>query len=91
MGARSGDRRLEESTESVPLFATLLHTCMARGFLGGSRAQLRELVRFIDEKGIKPAIDDVVFELAEAKDAYRRLKEKRHFSKVVIRIDHPVA
>ncbi|KAK6065526.1 alcohol dehydrogenase [Seiridium cupressi] len=78
----------EATSESVPLFAALFHTCIVRGLLGGSRGQLRELVRFIDEKGIKPALDDVVFELSEAKDAYRRLKEKKHFSKVVLRIEH---
>ena len=80
-----------EDTQPVPMFAALLHTCIARGLLGGSRAQFRELVSYIDEKGIKPVVDDVVFEMAEAKDAYRRLNEKRHFAKVVIRIDHPVA
>ncbi|KAH6880379.1 hypothetical protein B0T10DRAFT_581660 [Thelonectria olida] len=77
-----------EDVEPVPLFAALFHTCIVRGLLGGSRGQFCELVRFIDEKGIKPAIDDVVFELKDAKDAYRRLQEKKHFSKVVIRIDH---
>ncbi|KAK6208428.1 hypothetical protein LQW54_006773 [Pestalotiopsis sp. IQ-011] len=75
--------------DMVPLFAALFHTCVVRGLLGGNRTQLRDVVRFIDEKKIKPVVDDVVFELAEAKDAYRRLKEKKHFSKVVIRIDHP--
>ncbi|WAO87379.1 PKS-ER domain-containing protein [Fusarium falciforme] len=74
--------------EAVPMFAALLHTCIARGILGGSRNQFKELVSFIDEKKIKPVIDDVVFELAEVKDAYRRLKEKKHFAKVVIRVDH---
>lgn len=74
--------------EMVPMFAALLSTCIARGILGGSRNQFNELVRFIDEKKITPVIDDVVFELAEVKDAYRRLKEKKHFAKVVIRIDH---
>lgn len=73
---------------SVPMFAALLSTCVVRGILGGSRAQYRKLVSFIDENGVKPAVDDVIFELTEAKDAYRRLKEKKHFSKVVIRIDH---
>ena len=48
-------------------------------------------MRYIGEKGIQPAVDDVVFELAETKDAYRRLKKKKHFSKVVIWIDHPDA
>ncbi|KAK3334052.1 putative alcohol dehydrogenase [Cercophora scortea] len=73
----------------VPLFAAFMHTCVVRGVLCGSRAQLKQLVRYIDEKGIQPAVDDVVFELAEAKDAYRRLNEKRHIAKVVIRVDHP--
>ncbi|KAI1362983.1 putative alcohol dehydrogenase [Xylaria arbuscula] len=78
----------DSKAEPVPLFTALLHTCIIRGVFGGTRAQFFELVKYIDEKGIKPAIDDVVFELAGAKDAYRRLSEKNHFSKVMIRIDH---
>ncbi|SPO01886.1 related to alcohol dehydrogenase [Cephalotrichum gorgonifer] len=78
----------DAAAASVPLFAVLLSTCIVRGFLGSSRSQLREVARYIDEKNIKPAVDDVVFELAEAKDAYRRLEEKKHFAKVVIRVDH---
>ena len=77
-----------ENVEAVPLFAALMYTCIVRGFLGGTYNQLKELVQYIDEKKIKPAVDDVVFELADAKDAYRRFKEKKHFSKVVIRVDH---
>ncbi|KAL2812951.1 NAD(P)-binding protein [Aspergillus granulosus] len=78
-----------EDAAPVPVFSALVHTCVIRGLLAGSRNQLRDVVRFIDEKKIVPAIDDVVFELAEAKSAYRHLKEKKHFAKVVIRIDHP--
>ncbi|ROT39584.1 putative alcohol dehydrogenase [Sodiomyces alkalinus F11] len=72
--------------EPVPLLGALLHACTARGLLLGSRRQFEDMVRFVDEKGIVPAIDDVVFELHEAKEAYKRLQEKRHFSKVVIRV-----
>ncbi|GAM33744.1 hypothetical protein TCE0_013f00869 [Talaromyces pinophilus] len=75
------------TADNVPMYMALLHTCIVRGFLGGNRSQLKEVIRFIDEKKISPAVDDVVFELAEAKDAYRRLKEKKHFAKVLIRID----
>ncbi|KAJ5685572.1 hypothetical protein N7536_008191 [Penicillium majusculum] len=77
----------ESSVDAVPIFAALLHTCIVRGILAASRNQFRELVRFIDEHEIVPAGDDVVFELAEAKSAYRRLKEKKHFAKVLIKID----
>lgn len=77
-------------TQPVLLFEAFMHTCWVRGILLGSRNQLKQVVRYIDEKGIQPAVDDIVFELAEAKDAYRRLVEKKHFSKVIIRVDHPV-
>lgn len=77
--------------EPVPLLSALAHACIVRGLLLGSRSQLQEMVKFIDEKGIVPAIDDVVFELAQVKQAYRRLQEQKHFSKVVIRIDHSAA
>ncbi|KAK2052143.1 NAD(P)-binding protein [Colletotrichum caudatum] len=74
--------------EPVPMLAALGRPCIVRGVLLGSRSQFREMVRFVDDKNIKPAIDDVVFELSEVKDAYSRLKAKKHFSKVVIKIDH---
>ncbi|RDW76865.1 zinc-dependent alcohol dehydrogenase family protein [Aspergillus mulundensis] len=78
------------TAEVVPLFAAMMHSCIVRGILAGTRNQFRELVRFVDERGVVPVVDDVVFELEEAKDAYRWLKEKRHFAKVVMRIEHEV-
>ncbi|KAJ5827157.1 Polyketide synthase enoylreductase [Penicillium robsamsonii] len=77
----------ESTVDDVFMFAALLHTCIVRGILAGSRNQFRELVRFIDDHKIVPAVDDVVFELTEAKSAYRRLAEKKHFAKVLIKID----
>ncbi|KAI9159164.1 putative zinc-containing alcohol dehydrogenase [Paramyrothecium foliicola] len=74
--------------QPVPLFSAFMHSCIVRVILGGTRSQLRELAKFVDEKCLKPAVDDVVFELEDAKSAYRRLKEKMHFSKVVIEIRH---
>lgn len=77
----------DPDAQPVPAFSALLRTCIIRGILGGSRSDLKAVAEFIDDNGIRPAVDDVVFELAEAKDAYRRLKEKKHFAKVLIRID----
>lgn len=74
--------------QPVPMFGALMHTCIVRGLLAGSRSQFRDMVRYIDEKGIVPAVDDVTFELADAKEAYRRLEGKKHFAKVVLRVDH---
>lgn len=76
------------NTEAVPLFSVFFHSCIVRGIIAGSRMHLKEVVRFVEEKNIKPAIDDAQFELAQAKDAYRRLADKKHFCKVVIRMDH---
>lgn len=72
----------------VPLFDAFMHTCIVRAILAGTRNQAKALTRWIEDKGVVPVVDDVIFELSEAKDAYRRLKEKKHFAKVVIRIDH---
>ncbi|KAF7590912.1 hypothetical protein BBP40_002218 [Aspergillus hancockii] len=80
-----------QSTEPVPLLEALLHTCVVRGILAGSRNQFQDVIRFIDEKRIVPAIDDVVFELSEVKGAYRRLQAMEHFSKVMIRVHHAEA
>ncbi|KAK1983993.1 hypothetical protein LZ30DRAFT_587229 [Colletotrichum cereale] len=74
--------------EPVPMLSALGRPCIVRGILLGSRSQFREMLRFIEEKSVKPAVDDVAFELSEVKDAYARLKAKKHFSKVVIKIEH---
>ncbi|KAF4454932.1 hypothetical protein F53441_2641 [Fusarium austroafricanum] len=77
-----------QDAEVVPMLAALMFTCNLRGFLMGSQDQYKELVQYIDKKKLKPVFNDTVFELADAKDAYRMLKEQKHFAKVVVRIDH---
>jgi NADPH:quinone reductase-like Zn-dependent oxidoreductase len=44
------------------------------------------LVTFIEEKDVKPVIDQRVFGLGDLKDALVYLEDQRHFSKVVIKI-----
>lgn len=58
-----------------------------RGILTGGRQMFRDMVNFIEEKKLKPALDDVAFDLRDAKKAYERLEGKKHFSKVVIKMD----
>lgn len=72
----------------VPMMGALAHACTVRGLLLGSRRQFQDMVRFVDEKRVVPALDDVVFGLHEVKEAYKRLQEQKHFSKVVIKINH---
>jgi D-arabinose 1-dehydrogenase-like Zn-dependent alcohol dehydrogenase len=71
----------------VDILGALWHVCLVRGILLGSRDMLRDMVRFVDEKKIQIAMDDVQFKLEDAKSAYERLKAQKHFSKVVINID----
>ncbi|KAK4202018.1 putative alcohol dehydrogenase [Triangularia verruculosa] len=72
---------------SVPMMSALWTPCIVRGIFLGSRKQYRDLVKFIEEKGIVPVLDDVVFSLDQVKEAYKRLEEQKHFSKIAIKID----
>ena len=77
---------LRGSGQPVPLLIALMYPCVVRGVLAGSRTQLKDLVKFVDEKKIVPALDDVVYDLKDAKKAYQRLDATKHFSKVAIKI-----
>lgn len=56
-----------------------------KGILNGPRDRLEEMVRFYQEKGIKPVVDRV-FKFEEGKDALQYLYSGGHFGKVVIRV-----
>ncbi|KAL5043595.1 hypothetical protein BDW71DRAFT_210111 [Aspergillus fruticulosus] len=53
----------------------------------GTREQFKEMNAIIDEKGIKPVVDDRVFGFAEVKETYEYLEQQRHFLKVVIDVE----
>lgn len=68
------------------VMGALWHLCMFRGVLLGSRAMLRDMVQWFHDKGVRPAVDKIAFELKDADKAYERLEKQEHFSKVVITI-----
>jgi NADPH:quinone reductase-like Zn-dependent oxidoreductase len=76
----------EADAEPTPMMAVLFVACVVRGILLGSRAMMRSMVKFVEDNKIKLALDDEVFALADLKDAFKRLEEQKHFSKVVIQI-----
>lgn len=81
---------LGKTDKNESIMSLLGNICIARGILLGSRAMMRDMIAFIEKHGIKPALDDKVFSLEEAKLAYKRLEAQQHFSKVVIRMgDRP--
>ncbi|PYH48796.1 zinc-dependent alcohol dehydrogenase family protein [Aspergillus saccharolyticus JOP 1030-1] len=65
----------------------LMNLCTVRGVLLGTRRQFEEMNRFIEEHGIRPAIDERVFGFAEVREAYEYMEEQKHFSKVCVRVE----
>ena len=49
----------------------LTNVCIVRGGLVGSRQQFEDMNRAVDANEIKPVVDDKVFKLEEAKEAYQ--------------------
>lgn len=61
--------------------------CTVRSILVGSRDVMEEMCRVVQEKGIKPVVDERVFEMGNVREAYEYVEKQGHFGKVVVRID----
>lgn len=68
------------------IMSAMWRHCIVRGIILGSREMFLEMVKFMEEADVKPAIDDVSFYLKDAKAAYERLERQEHFSKVIIKM-----
>ncbi|KAK5115596.1 hypothetical protein LTR85_009767 [Meristemomyces frigidus] len=74
--------------EKQPSFMDCLsNICTVRGVLVGSRMQFEEMNRAIEANNIKPVIDEKVFKLEEAKEAYQYMWDQKHFGKLCISIE----
>ena len=70
-------------TKDMPSFLEVLqHCCVVRGALVGSRVLFEDMNRAIDATGIRPVVDEKVFELAELKEAYQYMVSSRCFSEL---------
>jgi NADPH:quinone reductase-like Zn-dependent oxidoreductase len=65
---------------------TLKRNVTLKGLLNGPRERLEEMLRFYDEKKIKPVVDKV-FAFEESKEALEYLFKGGHLGKVVIKVD----
>lgn len=74
----------EEAREVPSLLQAWLSCITVRGIAVGSRAQLENLVAFVESSGLKPVVADRVFGLTEVKAAYEFLSEQRNFGKIVV-------
>lgn len=52
----------------------------------GSRAQFDDMNRTIEANGIKPVVDERMFEMAHLKEADQDMWEQRHFGKMMVKI-----
>jgi len=77
---------LGKTEKNESLMSLLGNVCIGRGILLGTREMMRDMIAFIAKHALKPAVDNRVFALSEAQEAYRRLEAQEHFSKVIIRI-----
>ena len=51
----------------------LRHGCLVRGVLMGNRRQFEEMNTFIDERGMRPVLDEKTWDLVDLKEAYEHL------------------
>ena len=77
---------LGTQADSVPLMGLLGTNSVARAPLLGTRAMMRDMVKFVEEKQVKMAVDEEEFGLQQAKEALLKLEKQRHFAKVVVNI-----
>ncbi|KAK0610939.1 hypothetical protein B0T14DRAFT_500131 [Immersiella caudata] len=69
------------------IMETLNRICTVRGVFVGSRAQMEDMMAAVEANNIRPVVDEKVFTLAKARDAYDYMWDKKHFGKVGIKIE----
>jgi NADPH:quinone reductase-like Zn-dependent oxidoreductase len=79
-GALTGD------STSLPIRKIYLKHLKIIGMHTGSRWELIDALRFVEDGRIKPIIDSV-FSLRDAAEAHIRMENSDHFGKIVLRID----
>lgn len=85
VGIIGGNEAEEARSESPPSLLDAWLSCITvRGIAVGSRAQLEDLVAFVDSSGLKPVVHDRAFGLKEVKDAMEFFRGQKNFGKVVV-------
>ncbi|OQV06254.1 Alcohol dehydrogenase GroES-like domain-containing protein [Cladophialophora immunda] len=61
--------------------------CLVRGVLVGSKRQFRDMLAFMEEKAVRPVIDEKVWRFEQAREAYEYFRAQKFFGKVVIDVE----
>jgi D-arabinose 1-dehydrogenase-like Zn-dependent alcohol dehydrogenase len=81
VGTVGGPMKAEDGPSAL---SPLMHICICRGLLLGTRVMLRDMIDWFEKNDVKPALDSVQFKLEDARHAYERLEKQEHFSKIII-------
>ncbi|KAL2001128.1 hypothetical protein VTN02DRAFT_2195 [Thermoascus thermophilus] len=65
----------------------LSRICTIRGVYVGSKQLMQDMIRAIEANNIHPVVDQKVFSLEQAREAYEYMWAQKHFGKVAIKID----
>jgi NADPH:quinone reductase-like Zn-dependent oxidoreductase len=76
---------LSEDNPGIDYFLLKGTGATTRSITVGDRTDLQNLLRAVTATGLAPVIDDV-FEFADARMAFERLREGKHLGKLVIRV-----
>ena len=76
---------LSEDNPGIDYFLLKGAGAMTRSITVGDRTDTQELVRAVATTGLEPVID-AIFEFADARAAFDRLRDSKHLGKLVIRV-----
>ncbi|KAK3936735.1 hypothetical protein QBC46DRAFT_394346 [Diplogelasinospora grovesii] len=65
----------------------LMRICTIRGVYVGPKSMMQDMIAAIEANDIHPVVDQRVFKLEEARQAYEYMWAKKHFGKVGIKIE----
>ncbi|KAF7165493.1 hypothetical protein CNMCM5623_009615 [Aspergillus felis] len=69
------------------MLEALNHICTIRGVYVGSKALMNDMIKAIEVNNIHPVVDEKVFRLDQAKEAYEYMWAQKHLGKLAIEID----
>ncbi|KAM0580667.1 hypothetical protein ACHAP6_009247 [Verticillium nonalfalfae] len=71
----------------------LIYSCITRGVTVGSKAEMEDMIRAIEGNlgGLRPVIDENIFEFEDAKAAFAYLASGKHLGKICIRVAKPLS
>jgi NADPH:quinone reductase-like Zn-dependent oxidoreductase len=75
-----------QSKEQPTFLDCLNNICTVRGLLVGSRLQMEDMCRAIEQNDLHPVVDEKVFGFGELKEAYQYMWEKMHFGTLTVRV-----